>query len=392
MPGAALPGTAPAPLEAAPRVELVAHAVLPADTFAPGTPPAGAFDDDGRRRAQPPFATQPVQGISSIAPGPGPATWWALSDNGFGAAASSSDYRTAIYLFAVEPRGRRNDPRAADAGRVQLRESLALRDPQRHFPWRLVEESDPARPLTGADIDPESLVLAEDGSFWIGDEAGPWLLHVARDGALLEAPIELRVDGQAIRSVNHPLARAGRVPMPIRASKGLEGLAPGLEPGTLLALPEGTIPGDSAGTLRVVEFELARREWTGRSWRYPLDDSAHAIAELARLADGRYLVIERDDGHGPQARFKRIFEIDLARVPPGATVAKRLRVDLLRIEDRRRLATPDGRYTFPYWTPESVLPVAPHTWLVVNDNNFPAVGGRSAGVRDDTEWIWLRVP
>jgi len=39
-----------------------------------------------------------------------------------------------------------------------------------------------------------------------------------------------------------------------------------------------------------------------------------------------------------------------------------------------------------------VLPVVPDAWLVVNDNNFPGVGGRSAGVRDDTEWIWLRVP
>lgn len=391
MPGA-LTAAAPAAPEAAPRVELVAHAVLPADTFAPGTPPAGAFDDEGRRRDRPGFARQPVQGVSAIAPGPGPGTWWSLSDNGFGAAANSSDYRAAIYLFAVEPRVRRDDPRAAQAGRVQLRERVALRDPQRRFPWRIVEESDPARPLTGADVDPESLVVADDGSFWIGEEAGPWLLHFGRDGVLLEAPIDLLVDGRPIRSVNHPLARAGRVAAPIRASKGLEGLAPGPEPGTLLALPEGTIPGDPAGTLRLVEFDLAQRAWTGRSWRYALDEAAHAIGELARLADGRYLVIERDDGHGPEARFKRIFEVDLARSTPGGTVAKRLRVDLLRIADPRRLASEDRRYTFPYWTPESVLPVAPDTWLVVNDNNFPAAGGRSAGVRDDTEWIWLRVP
>jgi glycerophosphoryl diester phosphodiesterase len=30
--------------------------------------------------------------------------------------------------------------------------------------------------------------------------------------------------------------------------------------------------------------------------------------------------------------------------------------------------------------------------LVVNDNNFPATGGRSSTARDPTEWIWLRLP
>lgn len=31
------------------------------------------------------------------------------------------------------------------------------------------------------------------------------------------------------------------------------------------------------------------------------------------------------------------------------------------------------------------------TLLVVNDNNYPATGGRGANVRDPAEWIWLRL-
>ena len=46
--------------------------------------------------------------------------------------------------------------------------------------------------LTGADFDIESLRVAPDGTLWIGDEFGPFLLHFdARPAALLHAPFPL---------------------------------------------------------------------------------------------------------------------------------------------------------------------------------------------------------
>jgi glycerophosphoryl diester phosphodiesterase len=55
----------------------------------------------------------------------------------------------------------------------------------------LVRGADPGRLLTGADLDPESLVRMRDGSLWIGDEFGPFLLHFDADGRLLEPALEL---------------------------------------------------------------------------------------------------------------------------------------------------------------------------------------------------------
>ncbi len=369
-----------------PRVELTGIAILPAETFAAG-PPSGQWDDDGRRRAAPRFARQPVQGISAIQPGPEAGTWWALSDNGFGAPANSADYRSALYLFAAQP------------GRVQLRRRIELRDPARHFPWRLVEEHRAGRPFTGADIDPESLVQTADGSFWIGDEIGPWLLHFAADGTLLAPPVELQIDGQPQRSVNHPLVRAGRAPAQIGASRGFEGLAAGPQPGTLLAMLECATLGAAADEARLIEFAPATRTWTGRSWRYPLDAAAHHIAELVpawpasppATAAPHWLVIERDDAQGEAARFKRIYEIDIAQADAAGRLQKTLRVDLLDIADPLRLATLDGRFRFPFFTTEAVLALGPDTLLVVNDNNYPATGGRGDAMRDSTEWIWLRL-
>lgn len=31
------------------------------------------------------------------------------------------------------------------------------------------------------------------------------------------------------------------------------------------------------------------------------------------------------------------------------------------------------------------------TLLLVNDNNYPATGGRGAGVKDPNEFIWIRL-
>ena len=43
--------------------------------------------------------------------------------------------------------------------------------------------------LTGADFDVESIARMGDGSFWVGDEFGPYLLHFSAQGVLLRKPV-----------------------------------------------------------------------------------------------------------------------------------------------------------------------------------------------------------
>jgi hypothetical protein len=345
--------------------------LLCAATFAQASPPKVTLERFDVLPAATFAADQPVQGVSSIAPGPGRNLWWALSDNGYGTRDNSAGYVICIYLFQV------------DRGVRQL-ERIELRDPQRHFPWALTRTDDPTRTLTGADADPESMVVMEDGSFWIGDEHGPWLLHFSRRGELIEAPVRLQLpDGTELRSVSHP----DPINATLRASRGFEGLARGARPHTLLAMLEGAIPGDPPDMLRIFEFDLQQRQWTGRYWLYPLDDPKHSASEIVR--DGTdYLVIERDDREGDAATFKRIFRVALDDAP---RLRKTLRFDLLDIDNPRKLAQGKPVFRFPFLTTEAVWPIGAHTLEVVNDNNYPAAGGRDKAASDPTEWIRLKV-
>lgn len=161
-------------------VTLVGFAELPADTFASG-PDSGAWSNGLRGEAR--FKGQPVQGFSGVQFGKD-GTFWFLSDNGFGAKNNSADYLLRLYNLSLTP-----GKKEAQRGTVKVGNFIALRDPDRKVPWQIVNEASPERLLTGADFDVEGFAFAPDGTLWVGDEFGPYLLHFSADGKLLEAPI-----------------------------------------------------------------------------------------------------------------------------------------------------------------------------------------------------------
>jgi glycerophosphoryl diester phosphodiesterase len=171
---------------------LVARATLSADFLAPG-PPSGALATAANGR-QGPFAGQVIPGFSGMVDA-GDGTFWALPDNGFGTKANSADF--LLRLYHVTPRWQ--------TGQIEVGEFLSLRDPDHRIDFPIVNDATPDRLLTGADFDVESVVRAKDGSFWIGEEFGPFLLHVDATGALLAAPVPF-VGG---KSPQNPYLQAG---------------------------------------------------------------------------------------------------------------------------------------------------------------------------------------
>ena len=97
---------------------------------------------------------------------------------------------------------------------------------------------------------------------------------------------------------------------------------------------------------------------------------------------------------GDAAKAKRVYSIDLDKAVPGKPLAKKLVIDLLSIGNARGLAEavpPGTAFRFPFLTPESIQVLDRKHVVIVNDNNFPDMGGRGAAVTDATEWIWLEL-
>lgn len=194
---------AAAPLqESHPAVRLSGHAVLPALTFVPGTPSGARIAPSVAPGLARPFAGQPVQGISALVPLGGD-EFLALLDNGYGALENSADFELCVHRVRV-------DWRAGDGGRgaVELLERVPLRDPHGHIGFAIQHSFDPQRPLSGADFDPESLALAPDGTLWIGEEFGPFLLRFDAKGVLLAPPHHLPdpLGADVLRSPQYPFA------------------------------------------------------------------------------------------------------------------------------------------------------------------------------------------
>ncbi len=368
---------------------LLARAILPADAYQPG-PPSGAFIT-GDNGATPPFPGQPIPGFSAVLDAGG-GEFWAMPDNGFGAKTNSSDF--LLRLYRIRP-----EFRTAGGGRgtVEVLDVVQLRDPDGRVPFPLARAD---RVLTGADFDLESVRRDERGDLWFGEEFGPFILHTDAAGRVLEAPIAL----PGVQSPQNPYLATPDA-WTIRASRGFEGMALSPDGRTLYPILEGALRDDPDPRRRVVyEFDLGRRAYTGRTWQYRVDAAFPdaVIGDFTAVDQHRFVLIERDDFQGAEARQKKVYLVDLRRTNAAGTLAKTLVLDLLRIPDPAGVSRParPGEYgvgdpfSFPLQSVESLEVLGAGRLLVANDNNYPGSDGRWVGRDrpDDTELIVVDAP
>lgn len=374
---------------------LTGRASVPATAYQPG-PPSGAATTPANG-VTPPYPGQPIPGFSAVLPyRPGDRSGrrlLAMPDNGFGAKTNSADFLLRIYDIGPDYRtGTRRG-----SGTVRINGFVGLRDPDRKVPFPIVFGDTAERLLTGADFDIESLNRAADGTLWVGEEFGPYLLNVDRTGKVLRAPIRLP-DGRV--SPQSPDLPPGGTPT-VLPSRGFEALAASRDGRTLYPILEGAVTDDPDQRRRIVyEFDTRRAAYTGRTWSLRVDSPELVVGDAQVLDGRRLLFIERDNLDGPAAAVKRLVVADLDRPDAAGHATRRTAVDLLRIRDPRGVSTParPGEYgvgpafAFPLVSVESVYPLGGDRVLVANDNNFPNDDGRIAGRPDDTELILLDVP
>jgi glycerophosphoryl diester phosphodiesterase len=181
---------------------LSARALLPAASFASGPTSGGQLGAAPINGQTVPFTDkQPIQGFSAVLR-QDDSTYLVMSDNGYGAMENSSDFNLRVHTLKPDFK-----TRAGGSGSLDAKSFFELRDPDHKIPFTLSNQFSDARVLTGADFDIESMQKAPDGTFWFGDEFGPFLIHTDASGKVLTAPVPLPDfdnPGKFIRSPQNP--------------------------------------------------------------------------------------------------------------------------------------------------------------------------------------------
>ena len=369
---------------AAQAATLTGYAELPADTFIPG-PTSGKFIKATNGR-QPPFINQqPVQGFSAVVEGDDD-SYFVLSDNGFGARDNSSDYLLSIYHVYPEFRTSKGG-----TGTIRVSNIIQLSDPETYLPYPVARTD---RQLTGADLDPESFRRLADGSFWIGGEFNPSLVHFDSNGTLLAPPYKLT----GLNSEGNP----SNAPANLPRSRGFEGMAISPDGKWLYPMLEGSLKDGLKGSqvgLNIYTFNISEKIFVNKnagneSYRYRLDTGATAIGDFTMFSDTGGLVIERDSGERDKALLKKVYRVNLEQMDEAGFLRKTLVADLLEINDPQDL-NQDGNalFSFPFWTIEGLVVLNSTTLGIVNDNNYPKGQARdNTGTQpDNNEFILIEV-
>jgi hypothetical protein len=375
----------------------------------------------------PPFLDgQPIPGWSGLLDN-GDGTFTALPDNGYGSKANSSDYIIGVYTTQANLKttgdGTNVPGSIENLAFIPFNDSLGLLNNAEGIDLVITADLENYRSgngfgvdsgipvdesitlerlLTGYDFDVESIARNADGTFWVGEEFGPYLLHFDAEGTLIEEPVA------------HPFLTSPSNPLVITlpgtetqaASRGFESIALNEAKDRLYAVPEAAplsdalraVPGDER-VVELFEFDPAASAYTGVTFKYQKDGDAVAnaivIGDITNVGGNKFVLIERDGFFGPAAVIKRLYLVDLAVTSSAGILEKLLLVDLLAIDDPEDIGgelegvEDPTRFSFPFNSIESVVKLGDNTLGVAIDTNFPGDAGRRAGIPDDTELITI---
>lgn len=405
--------------------QLTGWASLPSTARTPG-PTSGQFISPILGVVPPFVGEQPIPGWSGlIANADGSFT--ALPDNGFGSKGNSADYVIGFYNASIAFKTVSDG--TSTPGSIVNNSFTAFNDKNRILQngagvdllitadlvnYRNGNGNglnsgipvDPAivsgRLLTGYDFDVESIAAAADGTYWIGEEFGPYVLHFGADGTLLDEPIP----HPYLKSPNNPAVLAQPGTQTLASSRGFESLAFNATGDRLYAVPEGAptvdalrpVPGDER-VVELFEIDPAAKAYTGVTYKYrkdgPQTGNAIVIGDTTNVGGNKYVLIERDSLFGANAVVKRLYLIDLDVVGADGILVKKLLVDLLHISDPLDIAgdlagAPSAdEFSLPFDSIESVRKLDDFTLAVAIDTNYPTEDGRVPGTPDDTEIITI---
>jgi hypothetical protein len=409
-----------------PTSSLTGWAALPDTARWPG-PTSGQFFGVSDIGIPGPFVNQIIPGFSALLKNPD-GTWTAMPDNGFGTKSNSGDFLIGIYNANIDFRTTGNGTSTPgpitlnnfvnfndangllkDGKGVDLKITADFTNYQTLDGNNLKDSGIPVdarirngRLLTGFDFDVESIARAKDGSYFVGEEFGPYILHFSSTGTLLNDPIP----HPFLKSPSNPEVLNNGATVTSRGSRGFESLAFNSDKTKLYAVPEAAptvaafqpVSGDER-FLNFFEFDPAKMTYTGNNLVYKKDGDAVGnnivIGDMTNVGGSKYVLIERDSNSGAAAQVKRIYLVDFNDKGSDGVLNKKLLVNLLDISDPRDIGGPlpgiaPDKFNFPFDSVESIVVLDSNTLAVAIDTNYPDEDGRVPGKPDNTEVITIQ--
>jgi hypothetical protein len=205
-------------------------------------------------------------------------------------------------------------------------------------------------------IDPEGIAVASAGGFWVASEGNGTVGEAARPVKTANLIFKLSVSG-VIEDII-------QLPADVNAKQirfGFEGVAEA--DGKLVVAFQRAWAGDTQPRIGV--YDLVAKTW--QFMFYPLDPVSSpnggwvGLSDITALGNGKFMLVERDNQGGPDARIKRLYSINLTGVSNGATLKKVLVRDLIN-----DLKTPGGQVLEKI---EGAARLANGDVIIVNDND-----------------------
>jgi len=205
-------------------------------------------------------------------------------------------------------------------------------------------------------LDPEGVAIASAGGFWVASEGSGTVGAAAYPVKTADLIFKLSTTG-VIEDII-------QLPADVNAKQqrfGFEGVTEA--DGKLVVAFQRAWAGETQPRIGV--YDLTAKTW--QFMFYPLDAVTSpnggwvGLSDITALGSGQFMLVERDNQGGPDARIKRLYTINLTGVANGATLTKTLVRDVLN-----DLKTPGGQVPEKI---EGLARLANGDVLIVNDND-----------------------
>ncbi|WP_019420882.1 esterase-like activity of phytase family protein [Paenibacillus sp. OSY-SE] len=256
----------------------------------------------------------------------------------------------------------------------------------------------------------------QDDTFWISDEYGPSIVHVKRDGTIIERIVPQGWAAQVAAPLVPSRELLPDVYNKLRKNRGAE--AVGITPDgkhmfmamqSPLRNPDKST--DNSRQIRIIKFNLAKLEPVAE-YAYvtedakqfnDLDQSDIVISDMVAINENTLLIDERDKNAGDKAQLKRIYSIDLSdatnilgKYDDAQSAGKTLEQMTITDQKARGILPPAKRtvldaaaFDYPYEKIEGLALVNGDTLVIVNDNDF---GVDSTSPDNGTELWTFKLP